>query len=309
MDSIKVFSPGSITNLSCGYDILGVCLENRGDEITVTKTNKKEITIKSNDEYDISKDINKNVAGIAAQALLKNTNIDHGFEIEIKKGIKPGSGIGSSAASSAGTVFAINQLLDSPFSQLDLIKFSMEGEKFVSGSYHADNVAPIILGGITLVRSIDEIDIIKLPSPKSLEAVIIRPNIEIKTSDSRKVVKNKVKIEKMVQQSANLGSFISSLYSEDYDLMSRSVVDVVVEPNRRMLIPEFDKIKNISMSNGAIAVGISGSGPSIFSLSNDTIISGKILEATTNHFDKSKIDYDGFISKINSTGIKILESK
>ena len=308
MDSIKVFSPGSITNLSCGYDILGVCLENRGDEITVTKTNKKEITIKSNDEYDISKDINKNVAGIAAQALLKNTNIDHGFEIEIKKGIKPGSGIGSSAASSAGTVFAINQLLDSPFSQLDLIKFSMEGEKFVSGSYHADNVAPIILGGITLVRSIDEIDIIKLPSPKSLEAVIIRPNIEIKTSDSRKVVKNKVKIEKMVQQSANLGSFISSLYSEDYDLMSRSVVDIVVEPNRRMLIPEFDKIKNISMSNGAIAVGISGSGPSIFSLSKDTNISEKILKATTDHYNKLGISYDGFISKINTTGIKILES-
>ena len=309
MDSIKVFSPGSITNLSCGYDILGVCLENRGDEITVTKTNKKEITIKSNDEYDISKDINKNVAGIAAQVLLKNTNIDHGFEIEIKKGIKPGSGIGSSAASSAGTVFAINQLLDSPFSQLDLIKFSMEGEKFVSGSYHADNVAPIILGGITLVRSIDEIDIIKLPSPKSLEAVIIRPNIEIKTSDSRKLVKKKIKIEKMVQQSANIGSFISSLYTEDFDLMSKSVVDEIIEPNRSMLIPEFDNIKKISKDSGAIAVGISGSGPSIFSLSNNTTLSNKILDNITNHYEKLKIDYDGFISKINTAGIKILETK
>ena len=159
MDKIKVFSPGSITNLSCGYDILGVCLNNRGDEITVTKTAKKGIIIKSNDDYNISSDINENVAGIAAQALLKDISTEFGFEIEIKKGIKPGSGIGSSAASSAGTVFAINQLLDSPFSQLDLIKFSMEGEKFVSNSYHADNVAPIILGGITLVRSINEIDI------------------------------------------------------------------------------------------------------------------------------------------------------
>jgi homoserine kinase len=181
MDKIKVFSPGSITNLSCGYDILGVCLNNRGDEITVTKTAKKGIIIKSNDDYNISSNINENVAGIAAQALLKDISIEFGFEIEIKKGIKPGSGIGSSAASSAGTVFAINQLLDSPFSQLDLIKFSMEGEKFVSGSYHADNVAPIILGGITLVRSINEIDVINLPSPKSLEVIIIRPNIELKT--------------------------------------------------------------------------------------------------------------------------------
>ena len=309
MESIKVFSPGSITNLSCGYDILGVCLQNRGDEIIVKKTNKKEIIIKSNDEYNISKDINKNVAGIAAQALLKNIDIDFGFEIEIKKGIKPGSGIGSSAASSAGTVFAINQLLDSPFSQLDLIKFSMEGEKHVSGSYHADNVAPIILGGITLVRSINEIDVIKLPSPKNLEVVIVRPNIEIKTSDSRKVVKNKIKIEKMVEQSANLGSFISSLYTEDYELMSRSVVDVIVEPNRSILIPEFDVIKKISKTNGAIAVGISGSGPSIFSLSNKSSTSQKILDNITSHFNNLKIDYDGFISKVNSTGIKILESK
>ena len=309
MDRIKVFSPGSITNLSCGYDVLGVCLNNRGDEITVTKTSNKGIVIKSNDEYDISKDINENVAGIAAQALLKNISTKFGFEIEIKKGIKPGSGIGSSAASSAGTVFAINQLLDSPFSQLDLIKFSMEGEKFVSGSYHADNVAPIILGGITLVRSIDEIDVIKLPSPKTLEVIIIRPNIEIKTSDSRKVVKKKIKIEKMVKQSANLASFVSSLYTEDFDLMSKSVVDIIAEPNRKILIPEFDKIKNKSKNSGAIAVGISGSGPSIFSLSNNTIISKKILETASNHYDKLDINYDGFISKINPTGIKILESK
>ncbi len=308
MDSIKVFSPGSITNLSCGYDILGVCLQNRGDEITVKKIDKKEIIINSNDDYNISEDINKNVAGIAAQALLKNTKTKFGFEIEIKKGIKPGSGIGSSAASSAGTVFAINQLLDSPFSQMDLIKFSMEGEKFVSGTYHADNVAPIILGGITLVRSIDEIDVIKLPSPKSLEVIIIRPNIEIKTSDSRKVVKNKIKIEKMVQQSANLGSFVSSLYTEDYGLMSKSVVDVIVEPNRRILIPEFDKIKEISKEDGAIAVGISGSGPSIFSLSNNSTVSEKILKSVTNHYEKLNISYDGFISKVNSTGIKIIES-
>ena len=271
MDKIKVFSPGSITNLSCGYDILGVCLNNRGDEITVTKTENKGIIIKSNDNYNISNDINKNVAGIAAQALLKKTSTEFGFEIEIKKGIKPGSGIGSSAASSAGTVFAINQLLDSPFSQLDLIKFSMEGEKFVSDSYHADNVAPIILGGITLVRSISEIDVIKLPTPKSLEVIIIRPNIEIKTSDSRKVLRKKIKIEEMVQQSANLGSFVSSLYSEDFNLMSRSIVDIIAEPNRRILIPEFDNIIKLSKINGAIAAGISGSGPSIFSLSNDTV--------------------------------------
>ena len=185
----------------------------------------------------------------------------------------------------------------------------MEGERFVSGSYHADNVAPIIIGGITLVRSIESIDVIKLPSPKSLEVIIVRPNIEIKTSDSRKVVKKKVKIEKMVQQSANLGSFISSLYTEDFDLMSKSVVDEIIEPDRSMLIPEFDNIKKISKDSGTIAVGISGSGPSIFSLSNNSSTSNKILDNITSHLEKLNIDYDGFVSKINTTGIKILETK
>jgi len=309
MESIKVFSPGSITNLSCGYDILGVCLESRGDEIKVSKTNKKGLTIKSISGFDLTKDINRNVSGIAAQALLSNISIDYGFEIEINKGIKPGSGIGSSAASSAGTVFAINQLLDSPFSLLDLVKFSMEGEKFVSGAYHADNVAPIIFGGITLVRTIDDLDIIPLPTPKDLEVVLVRPNIEIKTADSRKVVKKKVKIEKMTQQSANLGSFVSSLYSEDYDLMSRSVIDQVVEPDRAVLIPEFDKVKMISKASGSIAAGISGSGPSIFSLSNNRVTSNNILDKISDHYNSMDIDFDGFISKVNSGGIKIIETK
>jgi len=309
MESIKVFSPGSITNLSCGYDILGVCLENRGDEIKVSKTNNKSLTIKSINGFKLTKDIDKNVSGIAAQALLKKIDIDYGFEIEINKGIKPGSGIGSSAASSAGTVFAINQLLGSPFSLLDLVRFSMEGEKFVSGSYHADNVAPIIFGGITLVRSIYDLDVVSLPNPKDLEIVIVRPNIEIKTADSRKVVKKKVKIEKMTQQSANLGSFISSLYTEDYNLMSRSVIDQVVEPDRAVLIPEFDKIKRISKDSGSIAVGISGSGPSIFSISNNRTTSNKVLYSISEHYSSMGIDHDAFISKVNSDGIKIIETE
>ena len=185
----------------------------------------------------------------------------------------------------------------------------MEGEKFVSGSFHADNVAPIIFGGITLVRTIRELDVVSLPIPKDLEMIVIRPDIEIKTADSRKVVKKKVKIEKMTQQSANLGSFVSSLYSEDYDLMSRSVIDQVVEPDRAFLIPEFDNIQRISKNSGSIAVGISGSGPSIFSLSNNRITSNKVLESISQHYSSMDIEHDVFISKVNSGGIKIIETK
>ncbi len=161
----------------------------------------------------------------------------------------------------------------------------------------------------TLVRAIDDLDIIPLPTPKDLEVVIVRPNIEIKTADSRKVVKKRVKIEKMTQQSANLGSFVSSLYSEDYDLMSRSVIDQVVEPDRAVLIPEFDKVKMISKASGSIAAGISGSGPSIFSLSNNRVTSNNILDKISDHYNSMDIDFDGFISKVNSGGIKIIETK
>ena len=306
MDSIKVFSPGSVTNLSCGYDILGFCLDKVGDTITATKTAEKGLKISSIDKYDLPISIDKNVAGIAAQAMINEIDIDYGIDLKIQKGIKPGSGIGSSAASSAGAVFAINKLIGSPFTNLELIRFAMEGEKYVSGSYHADNVSPILLGGFTLVRSVEDLDIIKLPNPKKLIATIIRPEIEIKTSDSRKVVKSKVTIDKMVRQSANLAAFISSLYTEDYGLMSNSIIDEIIEPDRALLIPEYYNIKEISLKTGAIACGISGSGPAIFSLSKNNQIANDILNKTSSHFDNSNITYNGFVSIINSEGVKVI---
>jgi len=307
MDTIKVFSPGSVTNLSCGYDILGFCLDKVGDTIIVKKIPEQGLRISSIDKYDLPLSIDENVAGIAAKAMINEVKISHGLDIKIEKGIKPGSGIGSSAASSAGTVFAINKIIGSPFSNKELIRFAMEGEKYVSGSYHADNVSPILLGGITLVRSVKDLDIIKLPNPKDLTATIIRPEIEIKTSDSRKVVKSKVTIDKMVRQSANLAAFISSLYTEDYDLMSNSIVDEIIEPDRALLIPEYYNIKQISLRAGAIACGISGSGPAIFSLSKSDKVANNILDKMSSHFDSVNINYNGFVSKINSEGVKVID--
>ena len=307
MDTIKVFSPGSVTNLSCGYDILGFCLDKVGDTIIVKKIPEQGLRISSIDKYDLPLSIDENVAGIAAKAMINEVRISHGLDIKIEKGIKPGSGIGSSAASSAGTVFAINKLIGSPFSDRELIRFAMDGEKYVSGSYHADNVSPILLGGITLVRSVEDLDIIKLPNPKDLIATIIRPEIEIKTSDSRKVVKSKVTIDKMVRQSANLAAFISSLYTEDYDLMSNSIVDEIIEPDRALLIPEYYNIKQISLRAGAIACGISGSGPAIFSLSKSDEVANNILHKMSSHFDSVNISYNGFVSKINSEGVKVID--
>ena len=241
--------------------------------------------------------------------MLNELSTDFGFEIEIYKGIKSGSGIGSSAASSAGAVFGINELLGKPFSRKELIKFAMKGEELASGSIHADNVAPVLMGGFTLVRDINSLDIISLPFPKKLFASIIHPEIELKTSDSRSVLKQKVPLKKAIQQSANIASLISGLYTEDYKLISRSLIDVLVEPYRSDLIPAFNDLKKTSSNNGSLGTGISGSGPSVFALSKGE----KTAKSVTSEMGKVlvplNLKFHSYTSKINSTGIKLISSR
>ena len=308
MNEIKVFSPASIANLSCGYDILGVCLDNIGDEITVRKTKKKGVVIKKVSGQKLSTDISLNVAGVSATALLNETKVNCGFEIEIHKGIKPGSGIGSSAASSAGSVFAINKLIGEPYTNKELIKFAMYGEMAASGSKHADNVAAVLLGGFTFVRNSIENDYFKLNTPIEIAFTVIHPKIELKTKDSRAVVKDKVLLKNMIEQSANLGAFISGLYTEDYDLIGRSLKDVIIEPLRSVLIPKFEKIKSVSINSGALGCGISGSGPSVFAMCKGVTTAINVGNAIKKIYDKLDLDYDVHISCVNDIGIKILKT-
>ncbi|MBT3523362.1 homoserine kinase [Flavobacteriaceae bacterium] len=308
MNEIKVFSPASIANLSCGYDILGVCLDNIGDEITVRKTKKKGVVIKKVSGQKLSTDISLNVAGVSATALLNETKVNCGFEIEIHKGIKPGSGIGSSAASSAGSVFAINKLIGEPYTNKELIKFAMYGEMAASGSKHADNVAAVLLGGFTFVRNSIENDYFKLNTPIEIAFTVIHPKIELKTKDSRAVVKDKVLLKNMIEQSANLGAFISGLYTEDYDLIGRSLKDVIIEPLRSVLIPKFEKIKSVSINSGALGCGISGSGPSVFAMCKGVTTAINVGNAMKKIYDKLDLDYDVHISCVNDIGIKILKT-
>ena len=308
MNEIKVFAPASIANLSCGYDILGVCLDNIGDEITVRKTKKKGVVIKKVSGQKLSTDISLNVAGVSATALLNETKVNCGFEIEIHKGIKPGSGIGSSAASSAGSVFAINKLIGEPYTNKELIKFAMCGEMAASGSKHADNVAAVLLGGFTFVKNSNENDYFKLNTPIEIAFTVIHPKIELKTKDSRAVVKDKVSMKNLIEQSANLGAFISGLYTEDYDLIGRSIKDVIIEPLRSVLIPKFEEIKLVSINSGALGCGISGSGPSIFAMSKGVTTAKNVGNAMKKIYDKLDLDYDVHISCVNDIGIKILNT-
>ncbi len=306
MNEIKIFAPGTIANLSCGFDVLGLCLETVGDEMIIRKSNQKGIRIIKIVGANLPLETEKNVAGVAALSMLENLETDFGFEIEIYKKIKAGSGIGSSAASSAGAVFGINELLGRPFSNKELVAFAMQGEKLASGSAHADNVAPALLGGFTLVRSYEPLDIIKIKSPEELFATVIHPQIELKTSDARSILKQNISLKSAIIQWGNVGGLIAGLYTNDYELIGRSLHDEIVEPLRSILIPAFELVKKAALEKGALGVGISGSGPSIFALSKGKETADKVAQAMCEVYDEIDLPYEIHVSKINDEGIKII---
>ena len=309
MEELKIFTPATIANVSCGFDVLGLALDTVGDEMTIRKVSEKGVRITKIIGQSVPMETHKNVSGVAALALLAEINTDFGFEIEIDKRIKPGSGIGSSAASSAGAVWAINRLLGDPFSTKDLVRFAMEGERLASGVPHADNVAPALFGGFTLVRSYEPLDIINIHTPSELFVTVIHPQIEVKTSDAREILKTNVTLKNAIKQWGNVGGLISGLYTEDYELIGRSLEDFIVEPIRSILIPAFDLLKLESVKAGALGCGISGSGPSVFALSKGKENALKVAEAMRLVYNKVGLPYDIHVSKVNKEGIKILESK
>ena len=309
MNEIKLFCPASVANVSCGFDVLGFCLDPIGDEMIIRKTAEKGIRITKIEGQDLPLEAHNNVAGVAGLALLEAHPSAFGFEIEIIKGIKAGSGIGSSAASSAGAVFGINELLGRPFTRGELIQFAMKGEELASGTPHADNVAPVLLGGFTLVRCSKEPDVIGLPSPSELYATVLHPKIELKTSDARAVLKKNIMLEKAIQQWGNLAALVSGLYTNDYDLIGKSLVDVVIEPHRSALIPGFQELKKAATDSGALGSGISGSGPSMFALSRGEAAAIRVGESMRQAFLKYNIEFELHISKINPKGIHIISSK
>lgn len=306
MENIKIFAPATVANISCGYDALGLALEALGDKMFFTKTNTKGIRIVNIHGADLPSDTSKNVAGVVAQLLLDDAKADFGLDIEIWKNFKPGSGLGSSAASGGGTAFAVNQLLDSKYSNLELTKFAMQGEVVACGSAIADNVAACIFGGFILVRSYNPLDIVGLPTPAELVVSIIHPQIEIKTKDARKVVPESIPIKTAVSQWANVGGLISGLYSSNYNLIGDSIQDLVVEPQRKLVIPKFDDVKKAALDAGALGAGISGSGPSIFAFSKGVTTAKRVTQAMDLVYGSTGIKYNTYVSHISKNGARIL---
>ena len=308
MNEIKIFSPATVANVACGFDVLGFCLDSVGDDMVIRKTDKKGIFITKIVGFDLPYEAELNVAGVSALAMYDAIKPDFGFEIEIYKNIKPGSGIGSSAASAVGSVFGMNELLGRPFNKTQLTEFAVKGEALASKCEHADNLAPAMFGGFTLVKSMQPLEILQIPSPEDLYATIIHPQIEIKTSEARAILPKEVALSKAVVQWANFGSLIHALHTSDFGLIERSLQDVIVEPYRSQLIPHYQEVKKAMLDAGALGAGISGSGPSIFSLSKGLENAVNVKDAIKKVYKTTDIDFDIHVTKINTEGIKILDN-
>lgn len=305
MKQITIHAPATVANLVCGFDVLGMCLHEPFDVMELALIDKKEIIIHSKDGYSLPSDPAQNTAGAPLVAMLDELPDKIGFEINIQKQIKPGSGIGSSAASAAGAVVGANHLLGNIFSREDLVRFAMHGEKVASGVKHADNIAPCIYGGITLIRSIFPLDIVPILNP-ALFVTVVHPQIEVRTSDARQILRKEVLLKDAIRQWGNIAGLVAGFMKNDYDLIGRSMEDVIIEPVRSMLIPGFDEIKRECKAAGALGGGISGSGPSIFMLSRDEGTAHRVESVMKLIYEKIGLPHHVYVTTIDQQGVRII---
>ncbi|HEY4111822.1 homoserine kinase [Puia sp.] len=330
MNQVTVQAPATVANLVCGFDILGLALDEPYDIMELRLLDEPRVIITSKDGFALPSDPALNTAGAPLLAMLEELALTAtsdragallqppgrtgalplppgriGFEVSISKQIKPGSGIGSSAASAAGAVVAANHLLGNIWAKEDLVRFAMFGEKVASGVKHADNVAPGIYGGITLIRSIFPLDIITIPAP-TLHVTVVHPQIEVRTADARQILRKQVLLKDAIRQWGNIAGLVAGFIKQDYDLIGRSLEDVIIEPVRSMLIPGFDEVKQQCKAAGALGGGISGSGPSIFMLSRDAAIARNVEKVMQDIYNRIGLDYHTYVTTVNQQGVKII---
>ncbi len=305
METVKIKSPGTVANLVCGFDILGLALNEPADWMELSLLDKPEIIIQNKDDFNLPTHPEKNVAGVVLQSIIEKQGGNTGFRLSVEKHIKPGSGIGSSAASAAGADVAANHLLGSIFSNEELVQFAMNGEKLASGVKHADNIAPCIYGGVTLIRSIHPLDIVSIPAP-DMFVTVVHPQIEVRTADARQILKQQVLLKDAIKQWGNIAGLVTGFMKNDYELIGRSLEDVIIEPVRSILIPGFDELKSKCKEAGALGGGISGSGPSVFMLSKNEKKARDIESVMKDIYNRIGIQYNTYVTNINNKGVEIL---
>lgn len=308
MKSVRAFAPATVANVSCGFDILGFAIDSMGDIVEVREKEGPGLKVRSisGDGGRLPYEADKNTCSVAIQAMLDELGKDVGMEIFLQKGLPLGSGMGSSAASAVAALVAANSFLGEPFEKKQLLPFAMVAEKVACGAGHADNVAPSLLGGFVLIRDYHPLDVIKLPVPDGLHCTLLHPHFELKTSDSRSVLRDSISLKHSTIQSGNVAGLVAALFQEDFDLIGRSLRDVIAEPYRATLIPGFYEVKEAVKSAGALGIGISGSGPTLFALSKGEERVQSIIDAAQQVYDSIGLGVDAYHSSINTEGAFVL---
>ncbi len=312
LQEVRVFAPATVANVACGFDVLGFAIDAPGDEVVARHSDKPgfRITEITGDDGKLPKIPEKNTAGVAALDLLRHLGMsDRGIELEIHKKMPFGSGLGSSAASAVAGVYAVNKLIGEPLAKQQLLPFAMQGEASADGAWHADNVGPSLLGGIVFIRSNQELDIAQLPVPENLWAAVVHPDIEILTKVAREILPTNIPMVNATQQIGNLGGLICGLIQEDYAMIGRSIHDVIAEPRRQKLVPEFYNAKRAAMSNGALGFSISGAGPSVFALCEGEQTAHRAGKAISEVFSKINLENQCYVSPINKEGVHVVDSQ
>lgn len=308
-DKVHVFAPATVANMVCGFDVLGFALDEPGDEVIMRRVDKPgvHLTQITGDDGKLPRDTAKNTVSASVLSLLRHIGReDIGVEIELHKHMPIGSGLGSSAASTVAGLFAINTLLGQPLTKQELLPFAVQGEELACGHGHADNVAPGLLGGITLIKGYAPLDVIPLPTPPALQASVVFPHVDVPTRDARQMIRAKVALKDAVTQWGNIAGLVAGLFMNDYNLIGRSMQDVLIEPTRAILIPEFYEMRQLALEAGALSFGISGSGPSVFAFSQSKETAQHITSIIQSHLTQQGIDSNGYVSGINAIGPKEL---
>ncbi len=309
MNSVKAFAPATVANVCCGFDILGFAVDHPGDEVCITLRKDELIQLVSitGDGGKLPREAAKNTASVAVASFLRSLGLKQGVDIELSKNLPLGSGMGSSAASGVAALVAINELMGNPLTREQLVPHAMEAERVACGSAHADNVAPSLLGGFVLVRDYSPLDVIRIDATEKMYCTLVHPHLELKTEDSRKVLRQSISLKDTITQSGNIAGLMIGLMKPDYALIGRSLKDVIAEPIRAAFIPGFDKMRTVALESGALGFGISGSGPTVFALSESLPIATRVGEAIQQEFERRELTADVYVSKINQRGAYITE--
>lgn len=315
MRSVTVFAPATVANVGSAFDVLGFAVAAPGDTVTARRSEKPGVTISEivGDNGVLSRDPHKNTAGVSVLAFIKHLEgqgpsslATTGIDISLEKGLPIGSGLGSSSASTVAAVVAANEILGAPLSREELLPFAMEGERVACGAAHADNVAPALLGGFVLIRSYDPLDVVHLPTPSNAWVTVLSPDLELKTQDARKVLKRSVSLESAISQWGNVAALVAGIYQNDVRLMGRALEDKIVEPERAQLIPGYAAAKKAALESGAAGCSISGSGPSLFALTESEAAANTVGLAMRSAFAALEIQSNVYVSQINSTGTSVI---